>query len=697
MTPTQTHPRTPLPRSNNEVLSGGKKSVRGLAGVGPAVAEKLARLGIETVDNLVWHTPRTWIDLTKPQSVGELRRDVSGVVRAKVRAPRLERTKRRNFKVFRAELEDADGNIIPAIWFNQPFLANQLKEGTEWVFWGTTTYDFANRCLSLASPKFTRTLEILPVYPETEGLSSRQLIRLIKPVLATYELSEYLPAEERQALSLPERLVAIKTLHVPNSTVALLAARRRLALDEMVRLIALLTARRAKRQQGFAPAIPVPTEKLVEFTKQLPFQLTDAQRRSSWEILKDIERPIPMARILLGDVGSGKTVVAAMAAYATLLAGKRVIWLAPTQILAEQHVANVKKLMPSGVAQPLLVTAQTRKAVDQQGQFLIGTHALFSLIEDGSEIGLVIVDEQHRFGVKQRQQLLSLGGANNQPHLLTMTATPIPRSLALTVFGDLDCSFLDEAPHGRKPVVTRVIEPNQREQAYDVLVQELERGHQAFVVCPFIDEQVSVGQINFEAEAHAVTKRFEAIRKDPRFSKYKVALLHGRMKADEKQSTMAVFAAGEIQVLVATSLIEVGIDVPNATILVVEGAEKFGLAQLHQLRGRVGRSDKQSLCICVAEDWSPISQQRLAAFAKSTNGFVLAEYDLQLRGPGDLLGDIQAGLPPLKLARLTDTVMVGEAKSLVTRLRERAQKDNVFSKRFEAFLKEGDGGVAQLD
>ena len=674
-----------------------EKSVSGLPGVGPAVYAKLGRLGIGTVRDLIWHVPRTWIDLTNPQKVLDLRRDVPGIIRATVRSPRLETTRRRSFKVFKAELEDSNGESIPAIWFNQPFLVNQLKEGTEWVFWGTPSYDFANKCLSLAGPKFTHTPEILPVYPETEGLTSKQLSKLIQPTLQQVELPEYLSDEDRQALGVPTRIVALRTFHIPPTPVSLLAARHRLSLDELVRLMAILTARRAERQSDSAPIIPTPTEQMVNFTKQLPYQLTNAQRRSSWEILKDLEKPTPMARILLGDVGSGKTVVAAMAAYATLLAGKRVVWLAPTQILAEQHVKNVAKLLPNDVPEPLLVTAQTRKTVDSEGKFLIGTHALFSLIEDSADLGLVIIDEQHRFGVRQRQQLLSLGSGTVRPHLLTMTATPIPRTLALTVFSDLECSFLDEVPAGRKPVATRILEPGKRDQAYDVLIQELAAGRQAFVVCPFIDEPDSVGQMNFDAEAHAVTKRYETIKKDPRFAAFNVGLLHGRMKADEKQSTMAAFAAGEIHVLVATSLIEVGIDVPNATVLIIEGAEKFGLAQLHQLRGRVGRGDKQSLCVCIAEDWSPVSQQRLAAFAKSTDGFALAEFDLSLRGPGDLLGDIQAGLPPLKLARLTDTVMLGEAKSLVKQLQERAKTDVNFAEKFEAFLKEGYGGGTRID
>ncbi len=675
------------------LIEHGERSVRSLPGVGPAVAEKLGRLGIGTVEQLLWHLPRTWLDLTRPQPISLIRQDEFAVIRASVLNPRLERTGRRQIKILRADLTDDAGEKISAVWFNQPFLATQLIEGSEWLFWGTPKYDFSQRQLQLASPKFAKQGSVLPIYPETDGLTSAQLRRLIAPLLEQLTDVEYLPVDILTDESLVSRPKALAQLHAPRTIGDVNHGKTRLSLDELIKLFVILGDRRAKRQQGTAAAIPTPVTAIQALTKALPFQLTDAQRKASWEILKDLELPQPMARLLLGDVGSGKTIVALIAAYATLKAGKRVVWLAPTQLLAEQHLKTLQRFLPTDVPAPALVTATQKPASIAAEQLLIGTHALLNQGDQLRPIGLVIIDEQHRFGVKQRQALLEeISG--QRPHLLTMTATPIPRSLALTVFGDLDCSFLDQAPSNRKSILTRVIQPTERDKAYDLVAKELVAGRQAYIVCPNIDPVTNAAQLDFDQDSRAVTKRFEVLSNDPRFSAFKVALLHGKLKAADKQMTMAAFVRNEVQLLVATSLIEVGIDVPNATVLVVEGADRFGLAQLHQLRGRVGRGEKQSLCVAIADDWSPIAKERLAAFERSTNGFELAELDLTLRGPGDLLGDLQAGLPPLKLANLADTLMLKRARSITQQLIDRAQTDPILRATIRSILEEGDGSSA---
>jgi ATP-dependent DNA helicase RecG len=677
-------------------VSFASASVRSLPGVGPMVAKKLDRLGILTINDLVWHLPRTWLDLTKPSPIALLQRDNFGVIQATVRHPLIERTSRRQMTVLRVELEDRTGDRIRAIWFNQPFLEPQLREGSEWLFWGLVKFDFTQRALILSSPKFAKTGSILPIYPETDGLTSAFLRRLIQPLLTKLDRPDYLSDDLRGAVAeaLVSRTEALRQLHAPTLMADVAAGRARIALDELTRLFLILGRRRSKRQLGRAPLIPMPTKAIQALTKALPFTLTNAQRKAAWQILKDLDRTRPMARLLLGDVGSGKTVVALIGSYAALKAGQRVVWLAPTQLLAEQHLATVQRFAPSDVAAPRLVTGTTKPISIASEQFLIGTHALLNVAEGLTNLGLVIIDEQHRFGVKQRRALLA-NRSSQQPHLLTMTATPIPRSLALTVFSDLDCSFLDEIPSGRKPIITKVIEPALRGKAYDLVSRELAAGRQAFVVCPTIDPSTALGtspvRLDFDQDSRAVTKRFEALSADPRFARFKIALLHGKMKASEKQRTMTAFAANTIQLLVTTSLIEVGIDVPNATVLVIEGADHFGLAQLHQLRGRVGRGDRQSLCVAIADNWSAVAKKRLAVFERSTNGFELAEFDLKLRGPGDLLGDLQAGLPPLKLANLADTLMVERARTLARQLEARARSDRTLAQSFEQFVGDSDG------
>jgi len=667
-----------------------KNSVTSLDGVGPAVATKLERLGIRTVNDLIWHVPRTWIDLTNPSQISQLRRDELGVIEAVITNPRVERTKRRRFSVFRAELVDPAGNSLSAVWFNQPFLARQLIEGSQWIFWGTVGFDFQQRMLSFANPKFTKTPSILAIYPETEGVTSTQLRRFLQAAQPAMPLTEYVPEDLRTDPIIFERTNALRTLHEPQVTADIGRARNRLALDELVRLVALLHRQRDARAAIQAPVVHMLPARLQSLIHNLPFQLTEGQLQAVTEIVHDLSTPRPMARLVVGDVGSGKTVVALLAAAAVLESGYQVAWLAPTQILAEQHAATAAKMLSSVNILPKLVTGQT-PAKDRVGTFLIGTHALLTDSVALPKLGLVIIDEQHRFGVAQRQKLLDRGSGNLQPHLLTMTATPIPRSLALTVFSDMDCSFMGMLPSGRKPIATRIVQATDRDRALEVLLSELRSGRQGFVICPAIAPTEMLCQLDILEDRRAVTERYAALMADPRFTGIRIGLLHGKLSAEEKRATMDAFSANQIQLLVATSLVEVGIDVPNATVMVIEGADQFGLAQLHQLRGRIGRGSKQSLCMAIAADPSEVAQARLAAFAGTNDGFALAELDLAQRGPGDLLGAAQAGLPPLKLARLTDTVVVQAARRLANALAERSANDPTLAKQFEAFLGEYEG------
>ena len=667
-------------------------SVQNLVGVGSKVAEKLQRLGIETVRDLLFYFPRAWQDFSKPQIIKSLRINEEVVIKASILSIRQTRTFKKRMSIVEAELVDDTGKIR-AIWFNQAFLAKILKPGQVWIFAGKVGYDFKTGQKTLSVSQYEKDPIILPIYAETEGLTSKFLRRLIQPLLGTVEIFDHLPEKLKREEKLVGLEEAISKIHFPQNSNDIQIARLRLAFDELFLIALMVVDRRSKLSREPSFQMKIDESKLKEFVGKLPYKLTNAQRKTAWEIIQDLAKPSPMNRLLQGDVGSGKTVVAAMAAYVAALNKLQTVWLAPTEILANQHFQNISAILEPFNIKVGLMTAANKIADLKNDDVIIGTHALLQKDISFSRLGLIIIDEQHRFGVKQRahlrrkSEIRSGSVAFNPkfekeciPHLLSMTATPIPRSLALSVYGDLDLSIIDELPPGRKKVITKVVSPENRTKAYDFIQKEIMTGRQVFVICPLIEEGKSLGGQLFDLDRKTVLGEFEKLSKNI-FPQFKIGILHGRMKSDEKKKTMDEFSAGKIQILVSTAVIEVGIDIANATVMMIEGAEKFGLAQLHQFRGRVGRGKFQSYCFLFSNSASEDAQKRLSAMTTSENGFELAEKDLSLRGPGELVGIRQSGLPDLKMASLSDIILVKRTRAAAERIY--AQNVSNFPELFE--------------
>ncbi len=640
--------------------------VTALPRVGSQRARQLAALGVTTVRDLLYLVPRRYADYSSVIPIGKLGRlirpgeDVTCTVIGEVARVDVRET-HSGRRYVAVELRD-DTGMIPVVWFN-PHVARQLEVGQRIAVSGRLEGNgpyvrFRNPEWEPADAELSSAGRIVPIYPLTQGLYQRQLRRLTRSALdaALPRLSDPLPERIRQRFDLPELTWALEQVHYPESLAAAEQARRRLAFDEFFVLQLGLVQRRLAWQAQAGTAIPIDRDFLARFLASLPFQLTAAQRRALDEILADLARPHPMSRLLQGDVGSGKTVVAAAAAVLVHRAGYQAAILAPTEILAEQHFRTLTRLYRAltGQDRPLvaLLTGSTPERdrgpilaglASGQVSIVVGTHALLEERVQFRNLALAVIDEQHRFGVLQRHALRSKG---NNPHVLVMTATPIPRSLALVLHGDLDLSVIDELPPGRQPVKTFVVPGRRRAQAYQFVRREVEKGHQAFVICPLVDESEAI-------EARAATAEYERLRCEV-FPDLRLGLLHGRMSPREKDEVMTRFRDGEIDILVSTAVVEVGIDVPNATVILIEGAERFGLAQLHQFRGRVGRGNAPSFCLLVSDAESETARQRLEAVASTTDGFRLAEIDLELRGPGEFLGTRQSGLPNLRFATLAD-------------------------------------------
>jgi len=638
-------------------------SISNLIGVGPKMAEKMERLGIENIRDLLFYYPRRYDDFTQPQTIKGLRINDETIIKATISDIKEIRTKRRWMSLINATLTDESGEIT-AVWFNQSYLIKIFKPGDEFLFQGKVNWDFKNKKKNLTVTQFVKNPEILPVYGETEGLTSKFLRKLIAPILTTPTsevgvrlVREYLPDEILKSENLIDLDEAIKNIHFPKNNKILLKAKRRLAFDELF-LIAIKMLQ-SKKEIGAVPGIKIDFEEknLKEFSKSLPYKLTNAQRKTAWQIIQDLGRSTPMNRLLEGDVGSGKTVVAAMAVLVTAKAGYQTVWLAPTEILANQHFQNVTKILEKFKVKVGLWTAANKKADLDKDDLIIGTHALLQKNIQIQNLALIIVDEQHRFGVKQRA-LLKKG--TKVPHFLSMTATPIPRTLALAFYGDLDLSIIDEMPLNRQKIITKVISPEKRNEAYKFIESQVMSGRQAFVICPLIEEGVVADRL-FDIDRKSVIKEHEKLSKTI-FPKFKVGLLHGKMKSKDKAETMTKFQNGKIDILVATAVVEVGIDIVNATVMMIESAERFGLAQLHQFRGRVGRGEHQSYCFLFSEAWSESTKKRLNAMTTCSSGFELAQIDLDLRGPGEFMGIRQSGLPDLKMASLSDRIMIEEAR-----------------------------------
>ena len=638
-------------------------SIDSIKGVGDVTAEQFRKAGIRTVYDLILTLPRDYEDFS---NVGRIADIQPGSVTIKARCESVStRPVRRGMRITTATLSDGTGKIN-AVWFNQPYREKQLKTGEEFVFTGV--FEFSYNRYQLTNPSAEKAAELpkeqhqlMPIYRMVQGLKVpllRKLLTEFKPLMAM--LPETLPGFIVQKEKLMARGDAVLAMHFPGEKDRLEKARERWAFEELFSLMlaSQLNRQEMSRLEGYSLQFD---QKIVrDFVQHLPFELTNAQRIAAWDILQDFQKPTPMNRLLQGDVGSGKTVVAGLAARQAAHAGYQSAIMAPTEILAIQHAETLNNLLsPFGVRVGLLtgsVKGAARKALydaieSGEVDVVVGTHALIQETVHFAKLGFVVIDEQHRFGVAQRQALLSK--SEKMPHLLAMTATPIPRSLALTVYGELDISILNERPKNRKEIMTKIWSPNSRPQLYALIDQQIKEGRQAYVICNLIDDNPDNERKSVEAEY----KRLNV----GEFKHRRIGLLHGKLKPAEKEAVMRQFAAGDIDILISTTVVEVGVDVPNATVILIEDADRFGLSQLHQLRGRVGRGAHQSYCYLMVSS-SKAPSQRLKEVEKSNDGFYLAEVDLSLRGPGEIYGRAQHGELNLQVANLADAKMIQRAQ-----------------------------------
>ena len=659
--------------------------------LGQANLKRLEKLGLHTIGDALRHYPYRYHDFSRTVPIAELRVGEEQTVRGTVdRARALRMGRGGRMQATEATISDEAGARLRVVWFNQPYLAKQLPAGTEIALSGTVkayrgrpTID--NPAFETLSGEQRHTGRLVPVYHSTQRLAQRTLRSTVADLVERFleRLPETLPAELRERHGLLDLVEATRQVHYPDGEDELRAARKRLAFDELLTIqLGVVRRKREWQARGDAPVF-AERESIEAFLDTLPFALTGAQRRALDNVLADLAQERPMSRLLQGDVGSGKTVVALAAMLGAVATGYQAVLMAPTEVLAEQHFRTLCGLLSGEPAPALngvvslpflplplrvvLLTGSTRakerrEALDAirhgGAQLIVGTHALIQQGVEFERLGLAIVDEQHRFGVMQRSALRAPeqggedDGAAQSPHLLVMTATPIPRSLALTLYGDLDLTVIDELPPGRTPIETRWLPPSERRQAFAALRAEVEAGRQGFVICPLVEDSDAV-------VSRAATEEYERLCREefPDLAD-RIALLHGRMSGRDKDAVMRRFAQGETAILVSTAVVEVGIDVPNATVMLIEGADRFGLSQLHQFRGRVGRGEHASTCFLLADDPTPEAEERLSLVAGNTDGFALAQADLELRGPGELFGTRQAGVPSLRVASLLDTRLI---------------------------------------
>lgn len=631
-------------------------SIQYLTGVGPKRAALYQKLDIHTVRDLLYYFPRSYIDLTAPCDIAAMPLFEQCAVRARVVAKSSPQYIRRGMTLFRVKVADDSGSMV-ITFFNAKYTVEALKYDTEYIFYGRSGGTLTRR--EMASPSiYPADLPnaLIPVYPLTQGLSSKMVGANIAQALQLLgeELDDPIPAFIRQEYHLCHLQFALRNIHLPTDRESAEIARRRLIFEELLMLA--LSLRSVRDDTYTQTSYVCGKADLQPFFEQLPFTLTGAQQRAIDQVRQDLAKNTPMNRLVQGDVGSGKTMVAAAASYIAFQNHYMSALMAPTEILAQQHYHGLSKLLePLGMRLGLLcgsMTAKEKRDIKERialgmVDLVIGTHALISKDVDLPNLALVVTDEQHRFGVRQRA---SLSEKSNHPHTLVMSATPIPRTLALMIYGDLDVSSIDELPPNRQPVKTYVISSKIKERAYNFLKDHLDRGLQGYIVCPLVEAMETTPANLQNAEEYA-----DKLARGP-FQNYRVGVLHGKMRAKDREAIMQQFASGEIQLLVSTTVIEVGVDVPNAVIMMVENAERFGLSQLHQLRGRVGRGSVQSYCILISDTQNPDTKQRLQVLHQTNDGFKVSEYDLKARGPGDFLGKRQHGLPQLKIADLSSSM-----------------------------------------
>lgn len=689
-----------------------------LGSIGRQLDKKLKYLNIRTVQDLLFYLPFRYEDYSQSKFIKDLQPEEQVTIRARVEVIGAKRSFRSRRLVTEAIVSDESGRL-KIIWFGQPFVAKVIKVGEAVYFSGKVS--IGKFGIQLTNPNYeketgqkargeketTHTARIIPMYHLTTGISHKQLRFLVSQAIgAAKELKEWLPEEILEKADLVSLSEAVRGIHFPIDQTDLEQARRRLKFGELYILQLRSEMIRQSLKKSSASPLDFKEKEIKEFVSRLPFTLTKAQKVAAWEILQDLEKTQPMNRLLEGDVGSGKTVVAAMALYNTVLNGYQGVLMAPTEILGMQHFQSISvllrnfdikiALLTSGIAQinhkseiinHKSPAKQKNAVLDQikKGdiKLIVGTHALLSEKVEFKNLGLAIVDEQHRFGVEQRKNIREkTTNKDVMPHFLSMTATPIPRSFALLLYGDLDLSIINEMPSDRKIIKTRLVEPHNREKAYEFIREQVKQGRQCFVICPLIDERVKnkekrISELtndidsypslftlySLNSEKKTVMSEYEKLSQTI-FPDLKIGYLHGKLKAKEKQATMDLFANGKIDILVSTSVVEVGVNIPNASVMMIEEAERYGLAQLHQFRGRVGRSSHQSYCLLFSNTESEKALERLDFFANSNDGFKVAEYDLQTRGPGDVYGTSQSGMPNFRLATLQDIELIKLARDL---------------------------------
>ena len=649
--------------------------VRTIKGIGEQRAKALNKLGIATLRDLISWFPRKYDDRTQAKKIADLVPGESACVAAMIASPPSVAHIRKGMDLVKVRAVD-DSGVLDVTFFNQTWLKNQLTQGETYIFYGKAEGNLLRK--TMASPIVERegrgefTGRIVPIYPLTAGVSQLILSRSIRQGLDACVdiLPDVLPDEVRQAHHLCRVNYAYENIHFPESAEALDLARRRLAFEELFLFTIGLKRLRSRRETVHVP--PCGAVDMDDFYRALPFSLTDAQRRCVEEALADMRSGVPMNRLCQGDVGSGKTMVAAACVYFCVKNGRQAALMAPTEILAQQHYNGLAPLMENLGIRCALLTGSTKAAAKRsicaqlaagEIDFAIGTHALITGGVEYADLGLVVTDEQHRFGVGQRAALAAKG---EHPHTLVMSATPIPRTLALILYGDLEVSVIDQLPPGRQPIETYAVPGSYHPRVYNFIRKLVGEGRQAYVVCPMVEENEEQPD-----ERKAVTEYAKKLQ-DEVFPDLKVAFVHGKMKPREKDAVMTAFANHETDILVSTTVIEVGVDVPNAAVMVIENAERFGLSQLHQLRGRVGRGKHQSYCILISDNQNEETKQRLKVMTKTGDGFKIAEEDLRLRGPGDFFGERQHGLPGLKIADIgCDTQLLKEAQQAAQDLLER--------------------------